>query len=122
MEQDLLGVPEENVWNYGTTLRQLALEKFPHINFVRLNHLVSLGSSEPETIEEYKQTSAFYREKLVQDHLPANFDVKTHLKQNISALVSIYFQMKCLSTSTYTADPIADNENEDDLPRLYQIP
>lgn len=81
---DLLGVPEEKVWNYGTRLRELAEAKFPHIKFARLHDLV--GMEPAKDVEEYKVAAKVQREKLVAENLAKDFDVKMHLKSNVSAL------------------------------------
>lgn len=96
--QDILGVPEENVWNYGNKLREIAKERFPHISFIRLDRLVGVDQEEAHTAEDYKQTSSFYREKLVDDHLSKDFDVRVHLSRNPSALMTYCGYIKFLET------------------------
>lgn len=81
---DLLGVSEDKVWNYGTRLRELAEIKYPHIKFARLHHLVDMEAA--KDVEEYCVLAKSHRDKLVAEYLPADFDVKAHLKSNVSAL------------------------------------
>jgi pyoverdine/dityrosine biosynthesis protein Dit1 len=96
--QDILGVPEENVWDYGNRLREIAKERFPHISFVRLDRLVASEQQEAHTAEDYKQTSSWYREKLVKEHLPKDFDPQVHLSRNPSALMTYCGYIKFLET------------------------
>ncbi|KAH6671279.1 Pyoverdine/dityrosine biosynthesis protein-domain-containing protein [Halenospora varia] len=101
---DLLNVPEETVWRYGSVLRRLARDRFPHISFVRLNQIVASGSPEPTTVEEYVQSAASIRKKLVADHIPTGFDVKEHLKRDTSALMTYRGYLKFLRTDLKYAE------------------
>ncbi|CAM5999994.1 unnamed protein product [Sphagnum balticum] len=94
----LEGIPEENVWRYGNAIREIANKKFPHISFVRLDRLISSETTEAQSIEEYKQSSKFYREKLIEEHLPKDFDVSVHLKNDPSALLTYCGYIKFLET------------------------
>jgi pyoverdine/dityrosine biosynthesis protein Dit1/alpha-ketoglutarate-dependent taurine dioxygenase len=95
---DILGIPEENVWRYGNAIREIANKKFPHISFVRLDRLISSKTTEAQSIEEYKQSSKFYRERLIEEHLPKDFDVSVYLKTNPSALLTYCGYIKFLET------------------------
>ncbi|PBP16616.1 hypothetical protein BUE80_DR012495 [Diplocarpon rosae] len=101
---DLLGVKDETVWKYGSALRELARRKFPHISFVRLNQLVSTGTEEAKTLDEYLATAGMYRDQLVASHTPAGFDVKTHLEQDPSALMTYRGYIKFLETDLAYAE------------------
>ncbi|CAL3970609.1 unnamed protein product [Diplocarpon coronariae] len=93
---DLLGVKDETVWKYGSALRELARRKFPHISFVRLNQLVSTGTEEAKTLDEYLATAGMYRDQMVAINTPVDFDVKTHLEQDPSALMTYRGYIKFL--------------------------
>ncbi|KAH8657482.1 Pyoverdine/dityrosine biosynthesis protein-domain-containing protein [Tricladium varicosporioides] len=101
---NLLNVSEETVWRYGSALRQLATDRFPHISFVRLNQIVAFGSSEPSTVEEYVQSAGSIRNKLVDDHIPVGFDVRAHLQKDISALMTYRGYLKFLKTDLKYAE------------------
>ncbi|CAI7600504.1 Pyoverdine biosynthesis [Penicillium manginii] len=54
---DILGVPDETVWDYGETLRQMAVEKgLHHVKFIRLFELLEhpwFKSETPEAAKAY---------------------------------------------------------------------
>lgn len=62
---DILGISDEDVWNYGSALRKISEEKYPCINFARLSSLVDTDLPEPHTKEEYITNAKKYREKIV---------------------------------------------------------
>ncbi|KAJ5089076.1 hypothetical protein N7532_007760 [Penicillium argentinense] len=52
---DILGVPDETVWDYGETLRQMAVEKgLHHVKFIRLFELLEHPWFKTETPEDAK--------------------------------------------------------------------
>lgn len=57
MPPDILGVPDETVWDYGETLRQMAVEKgLHHVKFIRLFELLEhpwFKSETPEAAKAY---------------------------------------------------------------------
>ncbi|KAJ5114002.1 Pyoverdine biosynthesis [Penicillium angulare] len=59
---DILGVPDEVVWEYGETLRQMAVEKgLTHVKFIRLFELLEhpwFKSSTPEGAKAYYMAHA----------------------------------------------------------------
>ncbi|CAD6505333.1 BgTH12-00824 [Blumeria graminis f. sp. triticale] len=61
---DILGISDEDVWNYGSALRQISKEKYPCINFARLSSLIDTDLPEPETKEEYISNANRYREEI----------------------------------------------------------
>ena len=95
---DILGVPEEDVWNYGSALRRIAKEKCPHISFARLNQLVGHEIEEVKTVEEYVSRASWYRDQMVTKFLPSDFDVSVELKQNVNALRTYRGYIKFLET------------------------
>ncbi|KAG9234019.1 Pyoverdine/dityrosine biosynthesis protein-domain-containing protein [Amylocarpus encephaloides] len=94
---DLLKVSEEDVWNYGAELRHLAAKKFPRISFTRLSKLVSKECPEPQSLETYLANASWYRNELVKNNLPKDFDVKQELKQ-INTLMTYRGYIKFLAT------------------------
>lgn len=64
--QDLLGVPDKDVWNYGQTLRAIAAAKgHKHIYFSRLQDLVTIPL--PEQLDEiiYVANASNFRRALL---------------------------------------------------------
>ncbi|CAG8983749.1 hypothetical protein HYALB_00009845 [Hymenoscyphus albidus] len=93
---DLLGVSETEVWNYSTALRKLAAEKFPHITFSRLSHLIGDDCPEPKSLEVYLENADWYRSTMVGRHLNKDFDVSHELKHHINALMTYRGYIKFL--------------------------
>lgn len=72
---DLLGVPDKDVWNYGETLRKIAKAKgFTQIEFSRLRDLVSL--SLPEQLDEmtYVANASNFRRALLNTFANPNWE------------------------------------------------
>lgn len=95
---DLLGVTETEVWNYGSSLRALAAEKFPHISLARLSKLISDDCTEPKTLEEYLANASWYRSEMVAKYLPKDFDVGHELRHQINSLMTYRGYIKFLAT------------------------
>ncbi|RDW91637.1 hypothetical protein BP5796_02802 [Coleophoma crateriformis] len=95
---DLLGVTDEDVWNYGSALRKLAREKFPRISFARLSKLISDDCPEPLTREDYLEHAAWYRSEVISKNLPKDFDVNLEIKHQINSLLTYRGYIKFLAT------------------------
>ncbi|UKZ57265.1 hypothetical protein TrVGV298_011118 [Trichoderma virens] len=75
---DLLGVPDKDVWNYGETLRALALAKgYKHISFSRLRDLVTIQL--PEKLDEmtYVANASNFRRALLNAFSRPDWEWKT---------------------------------------------
>jgi pyoverdine/dityrosine biosynthesis protein Dit1 len=75
--QDILGVSDLEVWNYGQCLRKLA-ERLDCrcIRFIRLVELLGRDVLvEPLSEEEYLRDAPTFREKIYETFLPQDFDV-----------------------------------------------
>ncbi|RDW60624.1 hypothetical protein BP6252_12007 [Coleophoma cylindrospora] len=95
---DLLGVTDEEVWNYGSALRKLAREKFPRISFARLSRLISEDCPEPLTREDYLEHAAWYRSEVISKNIPEDFDVNLEIKYHINSLLTYRGYIKFLET------------------------
>lgn len=93
---DILGVTDEDVWNYGSELRRLAKEKCQHISFTRLSRLAPTGSEEPPTLPQYLSRASWYREMVIQQ-LPEDFDIGVELTK-IDSLMTYRGYLKFLLT------------------------
>lgn len=93
-----MGIPDAEVYNYGTELRRLAAVKCTHISFARLNRLVLDDCPEAANVDEYVQNASWYRNEMVKKYLPTGFNVRVELKTNINALMTYRGYLKFLQT------------------------
>ncbi|KAJ5341552.1 hypothetical protein N7541_010676 [Penicillium brevicompactum] len=79
---DLVGVSDEEYYEYGMQLRHMAREKqFSSIQFTRLMDLMGLGEGEKISKAEYLRLVSICREKLMS---PAYFDPKFDIEHELN--------------------------------------
>lgn len=72
---DLLGIPDTETYEYGTSLRRMAAERgYENIKFTRIMNLLGLTDSVAMTREEYLATVKETREMLVARYLDPGFN------------------------------------------------
>ncbi|SLM34376.1 Pyoverdine biosynthesis [Lasallia pustulata] len=76
MYNDLLGVSDQEVWRYGHALRQLADDcACNRLKFVRLRDLINVEDiGEPLSEEDYLRDASSFRDSLIKQYLPVDFD------------------------------------------------
>ncbi|KAJ5788033.1 Pyoverdine biosynthesis [Penicillium paradoxum] len=81
---DLVGVPDDEYYDYGMELRQMAQEKhFSSIQFIRLMDLLGLGDGENVSKQEYLRLVSTCREKLMSStYFDPRFDIEHELETN----------------------------------------
>ncbi|CDM26762.1 hypothetical protein DTO013E5_7035 [Penicillium roqueforti] len=81
---DLVGVPDDEYYDYGIELRKIAKEKhFSSIQFIRLMNLLGLGDGERVTKADYLRLVPTCREKLMSPtYFDPRFDIDHELKAN----------------------------------------
>ncbi|KAJ5451648.1 Pyoverdine biosynthesis [Penicillium cf. griseofulvum] len=82
---DILGVPDETVWDYGETLRKMAIEKeLHHVKFIRLFELLKhpwFQSSTPEAAKAvYLAHASCLRRELMFTFADPSFDATEAIK------------------------------------------
>ncbi|KAJ6131835.1 Pyoverdine biosynthesis [Penicillium samsonianum] len=82
---DILGVPDETVWDYGETLRKIAIEKeLHHVKFIRLFELLEhpwFPSSTPESAKAfYLAHASCLRRELMYTFADPSFDATEAIK------------------------------------------
>ncbi|OKL58068.1 hypothetical protein UA08_06627 [Talaromyces atroroseus] len=79
---DVVGIPDEDAYDYGLHLRELAQEKkFSSIQFIRLMDLMGLGDGEKISKADYLTLVPTVREKLMSsEYFDPNFDIETELQ------------------------------------------
>ena len=82
-KQDLTGVPDGEVWDYGHRLRQIAEEKgYGCIRFNRIMNLLGLHNEAQISRDEYVNLCTKSREELHQRYGSPDFDVCKFLKSD----------------------------------------
>ncbi|EED22843.1 conserved hypothetical protein [Talaromyces stipitatus ATCC 10500] len=81
---DLVGIPDDEAYDYGLRLRQLAQEKkFSSIQFLRSIDLMGLGDGEKISRSDYLESITMVREKLMSsDYFDQSFNIETELEAN----------------------------------------
>ncbi|OQD64464.1 hypothetical protein PENPOL_c007G07631 [Penicillium polonicum] len=81
---DLVGVPDDEYYDYGTELRKIAQKKhFSCIQFTRLMNLLGLGDGEKIPKADYLRLVSTCREKLMSPtYFDPTFDVDHELRTN----------------------------------------
>jgi pyoverdine/dityrosine biosynthesis protein Dit1 len=105
---DLLGISNEEVYEYGGALRRMAEEKgYDRLKFIRIMNLLGLTDSPNMTKEEYLACVDDSRKMLVDKYLPANFDAReailTDEDINLTYCGYIIFLSKDMRHSPITA-------------------
>ena len=75
------GIPDEDVWEYGHRLRQMAAEKgYSFIRFCRIMNMLGLYNRGTISKEDYLSLCAKSREELHRRFAPPDFDLDAFLK------------------------------------------
>ncbi|KAL6699452.1 Pyoverdine/dityrosine biosynthesis domain-containing protein [Trichoderma pleuroticola] len=109
---DLLGVPDKDVWNYGETLRALASAKgYKQISFSRLRDLVTIQL--PEQLDEmtYVANASNFRRALLNTFSRPDWEWKT-VSQSEDVCLTYRGYIKFLETDLETVYPIGDERSK----------
>ncbi|KAL5085807.1 hypothetical protein Trisim1_009878 [Trichoderma cf. simile WF8] len=109
---DLLGVPDKDVWNYGETLRALASAKgYKHISFSRLRDLVTIQL--PEQLDEmtYVANASNFRRALLNTFSRPDWEWKS-VSQSEDVCLTYRGYIKFLETDLETVYPIGDERSK----------
>jgi len=112
---DLLGISNEEVYDYGIGLRQMAEEKgYDRLRFIRIMNLLGLTDSPHMTKQEYLSQVDQSRTELMEKYLPPDFDVRdailTEVDINLTYCGYMLFLSKDLRHSPVTAGITGKNE------------
>ncbi|KAM0254683.1 hypothetical protein ACHAQJ_006533 [Trichoderma viride] len=109
---DLLGVPDLDVWDYGQTLRAIATAKgYKHISFSRLQDLVSIPL--PERLDEmtYIANASNFRRALLNTFSRPDWDWKTTI-QNEDVKLTYKGYIKALEIDLQTMYHVVDDASK----------
>ncbi|KAI0440046.1 pyoverdine/dityrosine biosynthesis protein [Xylaria telfairii] len=110
---DLLSVPDKQVWAYGEALRQLAHDKnFDHIEFCRLGHLVDIDL--PKELDEitYVANATNFRFALLTQHGNPKFDASAKVRENEDVCQTYKGYLKFLATDLQTVYPLSEKRTK----------
>ncbi|EHA26253.1 hypothetical protein ASPNIDRAFT_46788 [Aspergillus niger ATCC 1015] len=80
---DILGVSDRDVWEYGHALREMVAEnKYDHIEFARLRDLVHSHEDVKLDGETYERLAPVFRQELIEQHTPMGFDAAVMIKSD----------------------------------------
>ncbi|OLN95253.1 Spore wall maturation protein DIT1-like protein 3 [Colletotrichum chlorophyti] len=111
---DLLGVPDNEVWAYGETLRAIAVEKgLTNIEFSRLQDLVHLPNL-PNKLEEitYVANATNFRRALLNTFGRSDYDPSTEISKNEDTCLTYRGYIKFLETDLRHVYPVGEDRSK----------
>ncbi|KAK5654063.1 hypothetical protein OQA88_7743 [Cercophora sp. LCS_1] len=111
---DLLGVPDKDVWAYGQSLRTLATtRKFKHIRFSRLHELLDTTIDEPELNEmAYVAQATDFRRSLLNQFGRHNWDPTTEINTKDDTCLTYKGYLKFLETDLEHVYPVGTDRSK----------
>ncbi|OTA58838.1 putative pyoverdine/dityrosine biosynthesis protein [Hypoxylon sp. EC38] len=110
---DLLGVPDKDVWAYGEALRALRARKdFKHIEFCRLKDIVHVDV--PNELDEirYVANATNFRHALLQEFSRPGYDVSLRISEDEDTCLTYRGYIKFLETDLQNVYPIGDGRSK----------
>ncbi|KAK1463003.1 taurine catabolism dioxygenase TauD [Colletotrichum cuscutae] len=111
---DLLSVPDKEVWSYGETLRDIAAEKnLLNIDFSRLQDLVHLPHL-PNKLEEitYVANATNFRRALLNTFGRSDYDPSTEISKNEDTCLTYRGYIKFLETDLRHVYPVGEDRSK----------
>ncbi|OHW90955.1 pyoverdine dityrosine biosynthesis [Colletotrichum incanum] len=111
---DLLGVPDKEVWAYGETLRGIAAKKnLTNIEFSRLQDLVHLPHL-PNKLEEitYVANATNFRRSLLNTFGRSDYDPSKEISQNEDTCLTYRGYIKFLETDLRHVYPVGEDRSK----------
>lgn len=123
---DLLGVPDQTVWSYGQTLRQLTKTKgYTHIEFARLKDLLGNSSLRDETDDmAYAATAPSIRLALMHRYGSINWDAFTnesYVKDDENKRLTYCGYLKFLSLDLAHTFPVGPGRTKSAFKRGVEV-
>ncbi|KAH8651434.1 putative pyoverdine/dityrosine biosynthesis protein [Xylariales sp. PMI_506] len=115
---DLLSVPDSEVWAYGEALRKLSSEKnFSYIEFSRLKDIVNI--SVPNQLDEitYVANATNFRHSLLTNFSTPGFDVSTKIHEEEDTCLTYRGYIKFLTTDLQNVYPVGDGRSKSQYKR-----
>ncbi|KAI1077747.1 Pyoverdine/dityrosine biosynthesis protein-domain-containing protein [Whalleya microplaca] len=110
---DLLGVPDKDVWAYGEALRALRTrEDFGHIEFCRLKDLVVIDV--PDELDEirYVANATNFRHALLKQFSRPEYNVSSRISEDEDTCLTYRGYIKFLETDLQNVYPIGEGRSK----------
>ncbi|XXH02244.1 hypothetical protein Hte_008613 [Hypoxylon texense] len=110
---DLLGVPDRDVWAYGEALRALRARKdFRHIEFCRLKDIVHVDV--PDELDEirYVANATNFRHALLQQFSKPGYNVSLRISEDEDTCLTYRGYIKFLETDLQNVYPIGEGRSK----------
>ncbi|KAI1409840.1 Pyoverdine/dityrosine biosynthesis protein-domain-containing protein [Hypoxylon sp. FL1857] len=110
---DLLGVPDKDVWAYGEALRVLRTRKdFQHIEFCRLKDIVHVDV--PNELDEirYVANATNFRHALLKQFSRPDFDVSLRISEDEDTCLTYRGYIKFLETDLQNVYPVGEGRSK----------
>ncbi|RYP80153.1 hypothetical protein DL770_006348 [Monosporascus sp. CRB-9-2] len=111
--QDLLGVPDKDVWAYGEALRALSTRKeFHHIEFSRLKDLVHIDL--PDQLDEitYVANATNFRLALLKDFGRPEYNPSLKISEDEDTCMTYRGYIKFLATDLQDVYPVGEERSK----------
>ncbi|KAI0172917.1 Pyoverdine/dityrosine biosynthesis protein-domain-containing protein [Hypoxylon sp. FL1284] len=115
---DLLGVPDRDVWAYGEALRALRTRKnFRHIEFCRLKDIVHVDV--PDKLDEirYVANATNFRVALLQQYKDPKYNVSLSISENEDTCLTYRGYIKFLETDLQHVYPVGEGRSKSSYKR-----
>lgn len=112
-KEDLLGVPDRDVWAYGEALRALRARKdFRHIEFCRLKDIVHVDV--PDELDEirYVANATNFRHALLQQFSKPGYNVSLRISEDEDTCLTYRGYIKFLETDLQNVYPIGEGRSK----------
>ncbi|KAI1137542.1 Pyoverdine/dityrosine biosynthesis protein-domain-containing protein [Hypoxylon sp. FL0543] len=110
---DLLGVPDKDVWAYGEALRALRARKgFQHIEFCRLKDIVHIDV--PDELDEirYVANATNFRHALLKQFSRPDYNVSLRISEDEDTCLTYRGYIKFLETDLQNVYPIGEGRSK----------
>ncbi|KAI1483498.1 Pyoverdine/dityrosine biosynthesis protein-domain-containing protein [Daldinia eschscholtzii] len=110
---DLLGVPDKDVWAYGEALRTLREKKgFRHIEFCRLKDIVNVDV--PNELDEirYVANATNFRHALLQQFSRPEYNVSLRISEDEDTCLTYRGYIKFLETDLQNVYPVGEGRSK----------
>ncbi|KAI0886328.1 Pyoverdine/dityrosine biosynthesis protein-domain-containing protein [Annulohypoxylon maeteangense] len=110
---DLLGVPDKDVWAYGEALRTLRTKKnFHHIEFCRLRDIVQIDV--PNELDEirYVANATNFRYALLKQFSKPGFNVSLRISEDEDTCLTYRGYIKFLATDLQNVYPVGEGRSK----------
>ncbi|KAK4618684.1 Isocyanide synthase xanB [Fulvia fulva] len=118
---DLLGVPDKNVWAYGQALRDIATEQnLKHIHFSRLRDLAKINV--PDKLDQitYTSNATNFRHALLSQYSDPEFDATVRIHEDENTCLTYRGYLKFLATDLQDVYPVGAERSKSQYKKGFE--